>query len=153
MPRISLSVPSSFPFQCIIPVRITDLNYGGHVGNDALFSLIHEARIRFLRQAGFESEINPEGFGFIMADAAVQFKKEIFYGDELLVSVCISEMEKYGFDLFYKLDIKRESEEITAALAKTGMVCFDYTQRKIIKLPDQLVKVFNAYLSPVHTKS
>ena len=49
MQRVKVELPANFNFSCIIPIRITDLNYGGHVGNDAVLSLIHEARIAIFR--------------------------------------------------------------------------------------------------------
>ena len=49
MPRVKVALPATFPFRTEIPVRITDLNYGGHLGNDALLGLLHEARVHFLR--------------------------------------------------------------------------------------------------------
>ena len=39
MARIRLSMPEKFIFTTELPVRITDLNYGGHVGNDVFLSL------------------------------------------------------------------------------------------------------------------
>jgi len=44
--------PASFQFSCQLPVRITDINYGGHVGNDRLLVFAHEARMRFLQHYG-----------------------------------------------------------------------------------------------------
>jgi acyl-CoA thioesterase FadM len=43
MARIKIELPQSFSFTCRIPVRITDINYGGHAGNDTVLSIIHEA--------------------------------------------------------------------------------------------------------------
>ena len=57
MARINIDLPGDFKFSTTIPVRITDLNYGGHVGNDAILSIIHEARMQFLHHFGY-SEIN-----------------------------------------------------------------------------------------------
>ena len=48
MERIKLNLPEQFLFSTNIAVRITDINYGGHVGNDSFLSLIHEARQQFL---------------------------------------------------------------------------------------------------------
>jgi acyl-CoA thioesterase FadM len=48
MPRIKLKPLSEYSFHTDIVVRTTDLNYGGHLGNDKLLSLIHEARVAFL---------------------------------------------------------------------------------------------------------
>jgi len=64
MPRVELELPERFQFVTEIPLRITDINYGGHLGNDALLSLLHEARVQFLRQYGF-TEMNVDGRSII----------------------------------------------------------------------------------------
>jgi len=33
-------------------VEVTDLNYGNHLGNDALVEIIHRARVHFLHRLG-----------------------------------------------------------------------------------------------------
>ena len=53
MERIKISLPESFKFSTIMKIRITDLNYGGHVGNDSFLSLIHEARQQFLNHFNY----------------------------------------------------------------------------------------------------
>ena len=82
------------------------------------------------------SEMNLEGVGLIMSDAALVFKNEIYYGDDLLISVQPVEMSRIGFELIYKIEKKSADQLITVALAKTAMVCFDYTLKKIVTLPE-----------------
>ncbi len=53
MERIKIQLPEKFSFSTTIKIRITDLNYGGHVGNDVFLSLIHEARQQFLIAHGY----------------------------------------------------------------------------------------------------
>ena len=38
-------------------VPISDINYGGHMGNDKSLALFHEARIAFLKHLGILSSI------------------------------------------------------------------------------------------------
>lgn len=135
MPRIRLEIPDALPFRTTIPVRITDINYGGHAGNDTILSLIHEARMQYLRQAGY-SEMNIEGIGLIMSDVAIEFKSELFYGDLVIASVGAGELTRVGFELVYKLEKEAQGKLQTVALAKTGMVCFDYSRKKICALPE-----------------
>jgi len=142
MARIRIDLPEHFPFKTSIPVRITDLNYGGHVGNDKVLSLIHEARVQYLRQLGY-SEFAFAGAGLIMADAGIEFKNEIFYGDTVIVSIACSNYSKVSFDIFYKLE-KVSGNETTAknirvATAKTTMACFDYANKKIISIPKDAI--------------
>ena len=51
MARVKLQLPANFLFSTEIPIRISDINYGGHLGNDAVLSIVHEARIQFLQQS------------------------------------------------------------------------------------------------------
>jgi YbgC/YbaW family acyl-CoA thioester hydrolase len=134
MERIKIHLPETFIFSTKLVIRITDLNYGGHVGNDAFLSLIHEARQQFLKSHNY-SELNFEGVGLIMADAAIEFKKELSYADEITISVAANGFEKYGFDLYYKLELQTETKEVLAGKAKTGMLCFDYVNKKLVAIP------------------
>ena len=77
--RVQLQLPETFSFQTEIPVRITDINYGNHLGNDAILSMMHEARVQFLQSLGY-TELDVEGAGMIMADTAIIYKGEGFYG-------------------------------------------------------------------------
>lgn len=135
MARIQLPLPETFPFQTQIPVRITDINYGNHLGNDAILSMMHEARVQFLQSLGY-SELDLEGAGLIMSDTAIIYKGEGFYGDLLTVNVAAADLNKYGFDLLY-LFTNQHGKEI--AHAKTGMLCFNYATRKLMALPEKAV--------------
>jgi len=140
MARIKIDLPENFSFNTSIPVRITDLNYGGHVGNDNVLSLIHEARMHFLNQWGY-SELNFGGVGLIMADAGIEFKNELFYGDTAIISVTCNEVSKVGFDIYYKIEKKAGENTVEkrtlVAIAKTGMVCYDYSKKRIAALPEE----------------
>lgn len=131
MSRIKLQMPDAFSFTTEIKVRISDINYGNHVGNDAVLSLIHEARVQYLAHHGF-SELQCAGVGLIMSDAGIEFKKEIFYGDVINASVTAVNFSSIGFDLYYKL----ETQNKAAVLAKTGMICYDYEKKKITQVPE-----------------
>jgi len=136
MARLKIDLPSVFLFHADIPIRITDVNYGGHVGNDTFLSLIHEARMQFLAHHGY-TEFSLEGIGIIMIDVAIEFKKELFYGDIIRASVATSEFNKLGFDLVYKLETGGAHGMKLAAIAKTGMVCYDYDAKKLAALPEK----------------
>jgi acyl-CoA thioester hydrolase len=137
MSRIRIDLPETFSFTTFISIRISDINYGGHVGNDNVLSIIHEARVQFLQKAGY-NELNAAGTGLIMSDVGIEFKNEIFYGEALQVSVTTGEFSKVGFDIYYKLEKNNEGKKIVAVKAKTGMVCYDYKIKKIVAVPGEL---------------
>ena len=137
MARIKIEIPKQFIVSFNIPIRIADINYGNHVGNDAFVSIIHEARMQWLQQHGY-TELNIEGTGLIMGDLSIEFKNESFYGDVVEVKIGAGEVSRASFNLYYQLSVKRNNEIILLANAKTGMVCYDYAAKKVIAIPEQL---------------
>ena len=140
MARIKIDLPPKFLFSINIPIRITDINFGGHVGNDTILSIVHEARAKFFQHLGHD-ELNFWGVGTIMSDVAIEYKDQIYYGDVVLASVAIGEITKVAFDLFYKLEKKSvNGKQSTVALAKTWMVCYDYDKKKVAAIPNAVIK-------------
>ena len=139
MARIKISFPVDFIFKTKITIRVTDVNYGGHVGNDSILSIMHEVRLQFLKHLGFKSEVDiDENVGLIVADVAVQYKAESFHGDELEIRVAVQDFNKYGFDMLYQLINVRSGSEV--AVGKTGIVCVDYTEKHVVPIPKVLLK-------------
>ncbi len=134
MERIKIQLPEQFSFSTIIPIRIGDINYGGHVGNDSFLSLIHDARLHYLQQYGC-NELSFFGSALIMTDVAIEFKKEISFGDTVQIWVTAAGFDKLGFDLYYRMEIMNPEKNILAAKAKTGMLCFDYSTKKKMAVP------------------
>lgn len=134
MARVKIELPEKFIFETLIDVRISDINYGGHVGNDAILAIAHDARLQFLKSLGY-SELDVEGASLIMADSAVIYKGESFFGDTLKIEIGIHDVHKLGFDLVYT--ITNASNQKLIAQVKTGMICFDYENRKIAALPQK----------------
>jgi acyl-CoA thioester hydrolase len=135
MARVKVALPESFSFSTTLPVRITDLNYGAHLGNDSLLGMLHEARVQFLATLG-TAEFDPATkLGFIMADVAIEYKGEGFHGDVLTFELAATDVHKYGFDVVYRV---QNQAGRAIAHAKTGMLCFDYNTRKLRGLPPEL---------------
>jgi len=137
MSRVKIELPEFSKASFKIPVRITDINYGNHLGNDSLVSIIHEARVQFFQLYGF-TEMNVCGASLIMNELIVEFKNEAFYNDLLETKIFIGEISKVSFELYYSLSTFRNDKAIVIANAKTGMVCFDYTEKKVRDIPEKL---------------
>lgn len=132
MPRIKIELPEHFIFATSIQVRISDINYGGHLGNDSVFSIIHEARYRFFNLLGYKDELSIEGFGTIQADVAIAYKGEAFHGDTIKVQIAVAEISRKSFELIYLLSTAQKE----IARAKTGIAMFDYKEGKVVSLPE-----------------
>ncbi len=132
MARLKLRLPERFPFSTEIAVRVTDLNYGGHLGNDSVLSIAHEARVRFLRRHGF-TEADAGGAGILMTDAAVVYVSQGALGDVLTVEVAVADLSRCGCDILYRLACNGDGREV--ARVKTGILFFDYRTRRIVRVP------------------
>jgi len=138
MARVKIELPKEFIFKTEIPIRISDINYGGHLGNDAVLSITHEARLRFLKQHNF-TELNVGGAGIIMVDAAIQYKGEGFHGDELIIQIGVMDFTKKGCDIVYRCTNKNTGNVI--AIVKTGIVFYDYDKKKVVSVPERFISV------------
>lgn len=147
MARLKIEFPAFTAFRCSIPVRISDINYGGHAGNDSVLSIIHEARVQYLRSLGY-TELSFAGTGLIMSAVQLVFKAELFYGDIVSASITAAEIGNTGFELLYKLEKPGAAPgdpAVLVALAQTSMLCYDYEKKKISRLPDEPKKKLMKY--------
>lgn len=141
MPRIKIDLPERFSFSTEIPIYINHINYGNHLDNSALISLVSEARVRFFKALGY-TELNVEGCGIIVADVAVQYKSEAFHGEVLVFEMAADDFNKYGCDLAWRITEKASGREV--ARGKTGIMFFDYTARKSALVPPAFVAKVSA---------
>jgi acyl-CoA thioester hydrolase len=119
-------------------VTIGDINYGGHLGNERALVIFQDARIRFFGSLGLsEGDIGDET-GIIMVESGVRYRREIFLHDELVVTVGVSEVKTKKFVLEY--DVTRESDAQQVLSGFTIFLAFDYTSRKVTKIPSQFIK-------------
>jgi 4-hydroxybenzoyl-CoA thioesterase len=137
MARIRLDLPDQYDFTTEISIGIGLINYGGHLGNDAALTLLHEARIRFIASLGF-TELDIAGKGLIQTDAVLVYKAEAFWGDVLQADLALADFNKYGFDVLYRL--RRVSDQQDILHAKTGLLFFNYEARKPSRIPAEFLE-------------
>lgn len=143
MARVKLIFPLKNPiFSTEIPLRITDMNYGNHLANDAVLSIIHDARMRFLSSIHC-NELEIGGCGLIMADVMIAYKGQGYYGDILKIELFSSEITNRSFDLMYKITTIRNNSYVEIADAKTGMVAFDYKVNKVTSIPSPFLSILS----------
>ncbi|MFC1734677.1 acyl-CoA thioesterase [Candidatus Hydrogenedentota bacterium] len=141
MARVKLDLPEDFPFSTEIPVRIGDVNYGGHMGHDAVLSLAHEARLRYFTQEGF-TEFDVGGYGIIMTDAVVVYKAEAFHGNVLVIEIAAGDFSRSGCDFYFRITNRANGTEV--ARIKTGILIFDYEKKKVARMPENFRTAFHS---------
>lgn len=140
MPRVRLRRQRSYEFSYGTTLKYRDINYGGHLGNDAIVSLAQEARMDLLRKIGCrEKDLGDGKTGIIMIDLAVTYQAEGFVFDEIAIDSHVDEMTEMGFRIFSHF--LRAGE--TLALVEAGFVAFDYGESRTSTVP----AIFNQRLA------
>ncbi|MCB1933123.1 thioesterase family protein [Accumulibacter sp.] len=133
MPRIKIDLPERFVYSTEITLYLSHMNFAGHLDNALLLSVVSEARARFFMALGY-SELNVDGVGIVVADAAVQYRSEAFHGEVMVVGMSAAEFSGKGCDLLWRMHDKASQREV--ARGKTGIVFFDYTARAVAGVPE-----------------
>ncbi|MFT3741561.1 MAG: thioesterase family protein [Gammaproteobacteria bacterium] len=123
---------NNFPFTTIIPVRITDINYGNHLSHMSTVEFFHQARALFLKEYGFD-ELNVENLGVILLNANYSYKKEVYFNARLEILVGIKEFSKIRFKFVYKSIDYDTKEEVS--FGEEELAFYDYKNKKIEKVP------------------
>jgi acyl-CoA thioester hydrolase len=98
MTGVELELPRHFIFSTELVLRASEINDAGHLGNDALLSLLQDARIRFFEEHDL-NEGDIDGVGIIIADALLVYASEAFRGKRLQVEIALLDFNKYGCDI------------------------------------------------------
>ncbi len=118
-------------------VRVGDLNYGNHLAHDKLITIVHDARVSFLKAHQLQ-EINIENtFSLLVSTLSVQYLSQAYLGELLCISIFIDEIKNTYFQMKYK--ISRTKTPI--ALCATHLVCYNQIKKRPDKIPASLLSV------------
>jgi acyl-CoA thioester hydrolase len=121
-------------------VTIGDINYGGHLGNDRVFVVFQEARIRLLHSHGLQESNIGEGKGLVVVEVGCKYFKEVFLHDELEVLVSFENITGRSFTLSYSAIRLKDHKEVFTGFTK--IVPFDYQLRKAARMPKSFLATF-----------
>lgn len=134
MARLHLDFPEDvYCYTTTLTVRITDINAANHLSNDAMISMISEARARFLYDAGITEPAAGET-GVIVTDLATTYRAESHARDQLQFEIGLTDLNRYGGDIVFR--ITRPADGTLVAMAKSGFVFFDYGASKVTPMPE-----------------
>lgn len=118
-------------------VIVSDINYGGHMGNERALIIFQQTRMEWLNSIGYD-ETNIEGKGMIQLESHVYYLKEIFLGKILRCRITNIEPEKITFNINYEI-INQKGE--TAIKGSTKMAVFDYEKKRVSRIPQELLRL------------
>jgi acyl-CoA thioester hydrolase len=126
---------AAFKFHISLAVRVSDLNYGNHVGNQNFLSYFQEARVAYLNQFGY-SEMDMGGCGMILAEAGCKYKRALFLNDHVHVACAVVELKSKRFTMAYLI----ERDHTVCAEGFTINLAFDYQSNKVVRLPEEFIR-------------
>jgi acyl-CoA thioester hydrolase len=133
MGRVKLKEQDEYEFTHRLTVQVGHINYGGHVGYDAILAMTWEARVNAFHVLGItELDLGDGKTGMLMRDLVVNFREEVFMFDDVVVGSHIGEITNHGFRMFYRLTKAGR----LVALVETGFAAFDLKGHSLAPVPD-----------------
>jgi acyl-CoA thioesterase FadM len=128
---MKIEMPSQWQYSTEIEVRVSDLNYGNHMGNQQFLAYAQEARVRFLAENGF-TELDFGGVSLIQADAAITYSCEGRLGDQIKIAIATEVTGRSSFNVFYQFTNLTQGKHM--ANIRTALISYDYEKNRPIGL-------------------
>lgn len=140
MARIQLNFPEhAFTYCTEHLVHPSEINAAHHVSSETMVAIISKVRAAFMNTYDLE-DVPVAGLGFIMTDLAVCYRSEAHAGDLLHIEAGMLDLNPYGGDIIFRLS-KAHPEKLVA-LAKYGIVFFDYNTNTVRPIPENFAAHF-----------
>ena len=117
-------------------VIVSDINYGGHMGNERALIIFKQTRMEWLNSIGYD-EANIEGNGLIQLESHVYYLKEVFLGETLLCRIVNVQPERITFNIEYEI-LNKNNDIVIKGMTK--MAVFDYEKKKIARIPKEFLE-------------
>ncbi|RYG74851.1 acyl-CoA thioesterase [Lentibacillus lipolyticus] len=126
---------SEFSFYIPVNIRFSETDMFGHVNNVSAFIYFEEARVEFLKEAGFFDSGEKNESIPIVADLQCDYHKQIYFDEKLKLYVKVNQIGTTSFDIHY-LGVNKDSE-----LCLTGrgrMVNLDAESGKPVPMSEKM---------------
>ena len=147
MARRGEHITGDFAYEHPIEVRFVDTDAFGHVNNATYLSYFEAAR------AGYYAKVTGQPFMtgarstadmFVIAEARISYRAPSFFGETLVVGCRFAWASRTSFGLEYRI---RAAESVVAparvvADGETVQVMFDLERNRIVRVPDDLLAMF-----------
>lgn len=127
------------PYHTDIQVRFADTDAFGHLNNSAFAFYVEAARLDFFREVAGVSD------GLILAHLALDFRKQVRFGEEVVVRTQVERLGSSSITLSQRVYADGE----VASEVRSVVVMFDYEAQRPKRIPDEVREVLMSYLSRV----
>ena len=143
MSNVKIEKYDFYPFSTDLAVRVSDLNYGAHLGYDRVLSLAHQARLVLFEQLQVtELNLGDEKTGIVVTEVVVKYMGEGFLNDVLTFEIKPVQVGPISFRFSHRVTNKNTGREL--ALMEIGFVAFDYEKRSLGRIPASFVQKLDA---------
>lgn len=113
-------------------VTVSDINYGGHMGNERALILFQQGRIDFFKNLNL-SEINiGDDIGTIQLESHVKYLKEVYLGEVLKINIDDIVLKKTSMDFIYSVYNENNEKVLEGS---TLILAYNYERKKVSKIP------------------
>lgn len=131
-------------YKTVVTVMVKHLNYGNHLGYDSLFSLIQDARMQWLMLNNMQEISIDKNTGSLVKAASCVYESEAFFDDKLEIEFYPENIKSRSLDLVYRVKNIKTGKNV--ATAKTCHLFYNFTLKKLSKIPENFNHLVNNYL-------
>lgn len=134
-----------FRFHHEVEVRFRDIDIGGHAHHSEVLVYFEEARAAYWRDVVGRAGAGLDDIDYVLAEAAIRFRKRIFYPETLRVGVRVSRLGKKHFEMEYEV---RSGDGELVSSGTTTQIMYDYAQGASKPVPDDVRRAVEALDGP-----
>ncbi|WP_273841813.1 acyl-CoA thioesterase [Rubrobacter calidifluminis] len=124
--------------EVILRARYSETDAQGIVNNASYLSYFEVGRVEWLRSAGVSyREIERSGYGFVVVEAHVNYRRPAFFDDELTLRTGLSEVGRASMRFDYTL--LRDGETLVTGYTRHG--CIDLTTGRPVRVPKEIARL------------
>lgn len=121
--------------ETLLRVRYSETDAQGIVNNAAYLSYFEVGRVEWLRSAGFSyAEFERRGYGFVVVEALVNYRKAARFDEELAVRTKLAELGRAT--LRFEYELFRNGDLVTSG--HTRHACLRLSDGKTVRIPEDL---------------
>src|SRR6185312_676035 len=124
-----------FPVKLHLRLDWSEMDLFGHINNVMYFKFIQASRVNFWEHVGFMNRYFKDKIGPILVSSGCQFKKPLFYPDNIVVEVRIEFIKTTSIGLHHS--ILNSKNEITAE-AHDVIVLYNFNSNEKVPIPVEL---------------
>ncbi len=127
-------------FELKLRPRFAETDALGHINHTSLPAWFELAREPILKL--FVPDLNPDNWCLILAKIEVEFKRQLYYGQEVTIQTYIKEVGNSSF----KVEHEAWQDGQIGTLELAVLVHFDFEKEKAVRVPDDIRELLSAHM-------